>query len=269
MKKAALYFIGLGLYDDQDLSLKALHQLRSCDTIFLEYYTSKLTGSSIQQLEKNIGKPVTVLNRKETEKGKIILDAAQKKTVGLLVGGDPMIATTHVDLRIRAHQQGIPTFIVHSSSIVTAVPGLLGLQSYKFGRATTLAYPEKEYFPTSPYDVIFKNKQDGLHTLVLLDINTEKNVFMTAHDAITLLLRMEKQKQQQLITDTTVLCVVARAGSSEPVVTADTIKELLTIDFGSPLHTLVVPGSLHFMEVEALQHLAGLPQRCIQYIQKL
>jgi diphthine synthase len=31
------------------------------------------------------------------------------------------------------------------------------------------------------------------------------------------------------------------------------------MDFGPPLHTLVIPGKLHFMETEALVAFAGLP----------
>ena len=47
------------------------------------------------------------------------------------------------------------------------------------------------------------------------------------------------------------------------------IKELIKKDFGSPLHTLVIPGKLHFMEVEALEKLAQLPAQQIIKIQKL
>lgn len=269
MTIASLFFIGLGLYDEQDLSLKALNQLKQCDLVFAECYTSQLMGSSMAKLEAVIGKPIKVLNREETEKGTTVLEAAQQHQVALLIGGDPMIATTHVDLRIRAQQKNIPTHIIHGSSIVTAVPGLLGLQNYKFGRATTLAYPEKDYFPTSPYDVIFQNKQQGLHTLVLLDIKAEENRFMTASEALDLLMQMEQHKQQHLFTSETILCVVARAGSDTPVVAAHTMQHLQTMKFGPPLHTLVVPGKVHFMEAEALHHLAGLPQDKAEEMQKL
>jgi len=66
-----------------------------------------------------------------------------------------------------------------------------------------------------------------------------------------------------------IICVVARAGSNHPVVKAGTIKDLIEKDFGSPLHTLVIPGKLHFMEVEALEKLAQLPAQQIIKIQKL
>jgi diphthine synthase len=36
------------------------------------------------------------------------------------------------------------------------------------------------------------------------------------------------------------------------------------MDLGEPLHTLVIPGRLHFMEAYALVHLAGAPERILQ-----
>ena len=180
-----------------------------------------------------------------------------------------MTATTHVDLRLRAVEKGISTRIVHSSSIVTAVPGLLGLQNYKFGRATTVAFPEKNFFPTSPYQNIKDNKKMGLHTLVLLDVKAEKNVYMTANEGIDLLLKMEKEIGEKVFVEECIVCVVARAGSLNPMVLSNTVEVLRNKDFGSPLHTLVVPGNLHFMEVESLVKIAGLPEEIGKKLQKL
>ncbi len=269
MSNGNLAFIGLGLYDDADISLKGLQELRQCDLVFAEFYTTILGKFDKKNLETTIGKEIEILSREDTEKGDTIISAALEKHVGFLTGGDPMIATTHVDLRLRAIKQGILTKIIHSSSIATAVPGLLGLQNYKFGRTTTLAYPEKDYFPTSPYTVIRENKKMGLHTLVLLDIQADKNKFMTANEGLELLLKIEKKLRKRLITNDTLACVVARAGAPYPVVVANTIQMLKKMDFGSPLHTLVIPGNLHFMEVEALELCAALPFKLKRKIQKL
>jgi diphthine synthase len=259
MPQGRLTFIGLGLYDEKDISLKGLEEIKNCDKVFAEFYTAKLTGTNIKKIEKKIRKTIEVLSREETEKGDKILESAMKKNVVFLTCGDPMAATTHVDLRLRAKDKGIETRIIHGSSIVTAVPGLLGLQNYKFGRTTTLAFPERDYFPTSPYQIIKGNKLMGLHTLVLLDIQIEKDRYMTAKEGIELLLEMEKKLGENVFTEDTIVCVVARAGSSNPTVMANTIDFLKDKDFGPPLHTLVTPGNLHFMEAEALVKFAGLP----------
>jgi len=269
MAKGRLTFIGLGIYDEKDISLKGIAEINDCDGVFAEFYTAKLVGTDIGAIEQIIGKSIKILSREETEKGDEILDYAKDKNVIFLTCGDPMTATTHVDLRLRAIKIGIKTKIIHGSSIITAVPGLLGLQNYKFGRTTTLAYPEKNYFPTSPYNVIKENKKMGLHTLILLDIQADKDRYMTANEGMGLLLKMEEKHNENILNEDSIVCVVARAGSSEPIVAANTIKDLIEKDFGPPLHTLVVPGKLHFMEIEALQLLAQLPAQQGRKLQKL
>lgn len=109
----------------------------------------------------------------------------------------------------------------------------------------------------------------GLHTLVLLDIQADHNRYMTANEGLNLLLQMEEKLNDHLFTQESLACVIARAGSSNPCVAANTFKLLLTKDFGPPLHTLVIPGLLHFMEVEALEWCAGLPSKLGEQIQKL
>ena len=259
MAEGKIIFIGLGLYDEMDISLKGLEEIKKCGKVFAEFYTAKLMGTNLDKLEKTIDKKITVLSREETEKGDRILEVAKNEKVAFLTCGDSMTATTHVDLRLRATKIGIKTGVIHGSSIVTAAPGLLGLQNYKFGRSTTLAYPEGEYFPTSPYEVIRDNKKMGLHTLVLLDIQDDKKRYMTANEAMKLLLEMEEKHGERVFDDKTIICVVARAGSNNPVVESGFIKNLIKKDFGPSLHTLVVPGRLHFMEIEALETLAQLP----------
>ena len=254
-----LTFIGLGLYDEKDMSLKGLDEIKNCDKVYAEFYTAILAGTNIKTIEKTIGKKIEVLSREETEKGDKILKDAESKDVVFLTCGDPMTATTHINLRLRAIKKKIKTGIIHSSSIVTAVPGLLGLQNYKFGRTTTLAYPEKDYFPTSPYDIIKDNKKMGLHTLVLLDIQADKKRYMTANEGMKLLLKTEEKLKGNIFKKDSLVCVVARAGSSDSITVAGPIKELINRDYGPPLHTLVIPGNLHFMEIEALQLLAQLP----------
>jgi len=258
MSKGSITFVGLGLYDEFDISLKGIEIIKNSDNVFAEFYTACLVGASKDNIERRIGKSIHVLSREETEKGDIIIDKASENNIVFLTCGDPMIATTHVDLRLRALEKGIGTRIIHGSSIITAVPGLLGLQQYKFGRTTTLAYPEKDYFPTSPYSVIKDNLEMGLHTLVLLDIKAESERFMTANEGINLLLKMEEKHNKNIIKKDTIVCVVARAGSKDPTIKADKIKNLLDFDFGPPLHSIVVPGKLHFMETEALEKLADL-----------
>lgn len=250
-----LVFIGVGLYDERDLSARALEEARACEVLFAEFYTSSLRGTTAEKLAAILGKRVTVLHREDVESGVILLKQAATRRVGLLVPGDPMIATTHVDLRLRAAEAGIPTRIVHGSSIVTAAIGLVGLQAYKFGRTTTIPIPEKGFRPESPADVIAANRAAGLHTLVLLDLK-EDGRFLTANDALRYLIEIGGAR----FPPTTLVVAIGGAGSPSPVVHGDRAAQLLAADLGPPLHCLVVPGALHFAEREALRRFAGVPE---------
>jgi len=260
-----LIFIGLGLDDGKDISIKGLELLKTCDFVFAEFYTSDLAKGSIEYLENLSNKQIEILDREQVENGDMILEKAQMddSNVAFLVPGDPLTATTHIDLLLRAKEQTISTVVIHAPSVATVVPGLLGLQFYKFGRTTTLAYPEGEYFPESPYDVIAKNVSMGLHTLVLLDIHADKKRYMTANEGLQILLEINSRREDDTFTPKTLACVVARAGSSDPIALADYAENLLEHDYGPPLHSIVVPGKLHFKESEALVVLANAPKNIL------
>jgi len=256
-------FIGLGLYDEKDISLRGLEEAKKADVVFAEFYTRLMPDFSLQKLEGLIGKKISVVSRRilEEEDGKPILQEAKKGRVAFLVPGDPLIATTHVDLRIRAEKQGIKTRVIHGASIVSAVIGLSGLQNYKYGRSVTIPFPEKGFASETPYKVILENRVMGLHTLCYLDIKAEEQRYMTIKEGLQLLLNMEKQKRGHVITLSTLVLGVARAGSDNPTVKAGYVGDVMNHDFGDPPHTLVFPVKLHFMEAEALIILAGAPEQ--------
>jgi len=258
-----LVFIGLGLYDEKDISLRGLEELKEANTVFVETYTSLMPGLSIKKLENMIGKSIVVISRRvlEEENGQQLIEAAKKGKAAFLVQGDPMIATTHVDLRINAKKSGIKTYVIHGASVVSAVRGISGLQNYKFGKAVTIPFSEEGFVYETPYNVIFENKKMGLHTMCYLDIKVEEQRYLTVNEALKMLLELEKQKKEQIVTSRTLVIGVARAGSPEPIVKAGYIKDMINYDFGAPPHTLVFPGKLHFMETEALIELAGAPQK--------
>ncbi|MEN6591863.1 MAG: diphthine synthase [Methanobacterium sp.] len=258
-----LYLIGLGLYDEQDVSLKGVEALKKADVIYAEFYTSRLFQGSIKSLEYKLGVQINVLKREEVEEENIPLKEAQDKDVAFVCAGDPLIATTHTDLMIQARKRDIETMVIHSSSILTAAPGLAGLQAYKFGKVTTIPFTEENYFPHSPYLAIRKNLEEKLHSLVLLDIQAHHDRYMTANQGLEYLLQVEKKRDEGIIMEDTLAVVVARAGSEEPVVRADIISKLVDEDFGGPLHCLIIPSDLHFMEAEAMVVLGGAPERIL------
>jgi len=259
-----LYFIGLGLYDAGDISMKGAEALKNVDAIYAEFYTARLFGTNISTLEEMLGVEITILTREQVEEENIPLKEAEKKDVAFVSAGDPLIATTHSDLMIEARKKGIKTRVIHSSSILSAAPGIAGLQAYKFGKVTTIPFPEENYFPHSPYLAVKENMDSKLHTLVLLDIRAHEDRYMTANQGLEYLLKVESERGENLISGDTLAVVIARAGADKPVVRADKIEKLLNEDFGGPLHCLMIPGDLHFMEAEALVVLGGAPQEILE-----
>jgi diphthine synthase len=254
-----LVFVGLGLHDEKSISLKGLEEVKSAENVFIELYTSILPNFSIGRFEETAGKKLQLVSRKELEEenGGALLKEAEKGKVVLLVPGDPLIATTHVALRLEAEKRGIKTRIVHGASIVSAAMGLSGLHNYKFGKSVTIPFPEN--FSETPYMVIEENLGLGLHTLCLLDVDTEKRRFLSIREALEILLNVEAKRKNGTITTERLGVGIARAGSQNPTVKADFVEKLLRHDFGEPPYTLIFPGKLHFMEAEALIAFAGAP----------
>ncbi len=253
-----LVFIGLGLHDEKGITLRGLEEARAADILFAEFYTSALLGARLESLESLIGKPVKPLSRAQVESGTEILEAAHGHCVAFLVAGDPMVATTHVDLRLRAAALGIPTRIVHGVSILSAAAGALGLQAYKFGRTTTVPFPAPGFRPTSPLDPIRENRRAGLHSLVLLDLR-EDGTFFDPKEALASLLAMAETASAAEFGPQTLVCVLSRVGAPDVRIATGTAAGVMTRDLGPPLHCLVVPGALHFLEKDALEAFGGAP----------
>lgn len=258
-----LTFIGLGLQGSEGMSLAGLREARGADAIYAELYTSLVPELDLSKLERRLGKSIKVLDREAVEQcPDEILDAAKTGKVAFLVPGDPMVATTHVDLRLRAERAGIETRVIHGTSIASAAPGLAGLQSYKFGRSATVPFPDNP--SETPYRVLAENLRRGLHTLLLLDIRVGEGRALSANEAIKILLDLESKLKKGVFTPQTLAVVVARAGSPNPQVKADRVERLQKLDFGQPPHVLIVPGKLHFLEAEALRVFAGAPEEEVE-----
>ena len=256
-----IVFVGLGLNDEFGISLRGLNEVKKADKVFLELYTSFMPGFSVDRFEKLSGKKVQVVSRDvlEEQNGELLLKAAKKSKVVLLVPGDPLIATTHVALRVQAAKLGIKTRVVHGASVISAVIGLSGLHNYKFGKSVTIPFLNGGLSET-PYDVIAQNRRYGLHTLCLLDAKAEDKRYMKIDEGLKLLLKVEEKRREKVVTLNTLAVGVARAGSEKPTVKAGFVKELLNYDFGGPPHSLIFPGKLHFTEAEALVVLADGPK---------
>ena len=265
-----LYMIGLGLGDEDDITVKGLKLVQSCDRVFLESYTSVL-GVDKERLERAYGKSITVADRDMVEQRAedLMLDpAAADEDVALLVVGDPVCATTHTDLWLRARRRGIEVLFVHNASIMGAA-GACGLQLYNFGHTVSIPFFEDKWRPTSFYPKVRYNRTGGMHTLCLLDIKVKEPDFdamvqgktrylpprfMTVATAAAQLLEAEGTHGDNVYDGNKTLCVgLARMGQESECIRAGTLEELQKVDFGGPLHSLIICGELHELELEVLK----------------
>lgn len=236
-----LYLIGLGL-SDNDISLKGIEALKESEKIYAEFYTSP-NVFDLEKLEARIGNDVVVLSREEVEQeGKVLKSALERKTA-FLVSGDPLTATTHYEIYKEAEKEGIETEIIHSSSIFTAVAET-GLSLYKFGRTTTLPKKEKEYLPESPYEVIEKNLENELHTLLLIDPGLGLN------NVCELLKELEDKREEGIFSPERKIFVLEKVGTQESEISFLKFEEALHTESSKKPLAMVVPGEMDHKEKE-------------------
>lgn len=165
-----LLLIGMGPGTVAGMTLEAIQAAKKATHRRYEAYTALWPESELDLLEQQIGNIQRVM-RPEVEQPEELFALAKNSLVALLVVGDPLQATTHVDLQLQAMEQEIECRVFHGVSITTIVTGAVGLSNYRFGRQTTLTYPYGGWIATSPLEVIAVNRFRGLHTLVLLDLD--------------------------------------------------------------------------------------------------
>lgn len=262
-----LYLIGLGLADEKDITMRGVEAMQKCGKIYLEAYTSILTVSK-ERFEEAYGVQIEIADREMVETGfDAVLAGGCAEGVALLVVGDPFGATTHADLMLRARKLGIPVEVVHNASIMNAI-GCCGLSLYKYGETISIPYFTETWRPDSFYDRLVANKKLGLHTLCLLDIKVKEPTleslargkpvympprFMTVNQALEQLLEIEAGRKEGGCTLESKCIGVSRVGCSDQQIVAGTAGELLAADFGGPLHSLVVVGDAHELELELLE----------------
>ena len=170
LPKTGLLLIGMGLGRMEGMTLEALEAATLADHRRYEAYTALWPEAALARLEAKVG-PIQRVMRPEVENPTELLELAASSLVALLVVGDPLQATTHVDLQLRAAEAGVSCRVLHGVSITTLVTGAVGLSNYKFGRQTTFTYPYGNWIATSPLEVVASNWSQNLHSLVLLDLD--------------------------------------------------------------------------------------------------
>lgn len=246
-----LYLIGLGL-DWKDISLKAMEAVSKCSLVYLEAYTS-VAGYPVEKLSHLIKRKIIVLKREGVEQDRVFLKEAKSRNVALLIYGDPLSATTHLEILEDCKKSKIKYEVIHAPSVFTAIAET-GLQLYKFGKVASIPFWERGFEPKSFFEVFVYNVRIGAHTLFLLDLKPSERKFLSIPAAINILLTVAENQGVESLFNTKTLCVgCARLGTDKVKIIAGEAGKLMTANFGRPPYCLIVPSKLHFIEEEFLE----------------
>jgi diphthine synthase len=248
-----LWFVGLGLSDERGLSDRAREVIRNAGAVFAEEYTAVPPAGTFERLGHALGRSITTLDRALLESEGPIAEALDRfGSVALVVPGDPFAATTHVQLRLAAERAGHRWHYLPGASVLTAALGYLGLMHYRSGRTVSLPLPAPGFEPTSPLEQIAGNRSRGLHTLLLLDLKPDEGRFLTADRALALL--RERDPDGTTLPVGSSVAVAARVGRDDADGWFGPLETLAAVDFGPPMHVVVVPAAeLHFEEEAAIR----------------
>ncbi len=205
-----LYLIGIGLKPKQ-ITLEAIDAIKGCAQVFLEGYTSEYSQGNLTELSEIIGKNVFVLGRHGIEEGfESALLSAKSNDVALLIIGNALTATTHMQLILDAKEKEIKVKVIPGISVTNTIAES-GLDEYKFGRTITVCYHSKDYAPETFYDQMLENQKIGLHTLCLLDIKKDETPqrLMTCKEAIEIMDKISKKRNDKKIFEYVALMAMA------------------------------------------------------------
>jgi diphthine synthase len=255
-----LWLIGIGVTGYKGVSLHALDILKKCDIIYFERFTSPLYEDDLFNLNSliegyNKRRKIIPAQRWFIEDGKEIIEQAKNGNVALISYGDPLIATTLTELEVRARKNSINVDVIHAASGITSLIGESGLHIYKIGRTVTMMSSPQSAI--SVYNVIFDNLLSGNHTLILTEYNSDhnKSFFLDPIQVFEMLFEVEKDIRYNVFSDETFVIVASRIGIEQKKIISGKIKSLIGMSFGTGPHSIILTGSIHFSESDAIRTL--------------
>jgi diphthine synthase len=238
------------------ISVEALEILKQADKIYLENYTVNFPYPK-SELERTYNIKIQELDRQNVE-DESILEEAKDARIALLVYGDSLSATTHMQLILECKKLGIPYQVFHNASILTTIAET-GLSLYKFGKTTSMPnWAEHTNKPTSFANYIKQNQSIDAHTLILTDIGLEIS------PAIEQLEESAKKEDLKLPEK---IIAISHAGTPQQKIFYDTPENLANQHTNAPSTNtprmqsirmpfcLIIPNNLHFLEEESLEEL--------------
>ncbi|MEM0117638.1 MAG: diphthine synthase [Conexivisphaerales archaeon] len=258
-----LGLVGLGVQGMASVPMGGLKYLKECDIIYADMYTSPWPPDLLHDLSSELGKNIQRASRTLLEDGRKILDEAKQAAVAVITVGDPFLATTHIILKQRAKEMGIPVRIFYSSSIINAIFGETGLHIYKLGKIITAVRNDK-VVEDSLYPEVKDNLTRNRHTLFLLEYDSDSGEYLAPSELLAKLRRMEENYKLGVFKDDRLVIVASRVGWSSQMICAGRLKDMMTKNFGEPPHSVIIPSELHYTEADALATLAEVDKNILE-----
>ncbi len=269
-----LKLVGLGLSIDT-ITLVALRELLSCDTVLIDRYTSLWYPDVrfLEELLRSLGLSAEIVGRDRLEGRSVeeLIEDARSRNVCIAVVGDPLTATTHNIFITEASKRGVKVEIVNGLSILGVAMSLTCLQPYRFGKIVTVVSSKNGIVYTYPLRVLYENRSRNLHTILLLEMDTDKGYFMKPPEAIKILLEAQQIEGIEVLKPNDSVVILEQVYGTGNRVYIKRIEELASEaddQYRYPPYTLVIPApKLHPVEEECLEALARgfveLPRRSI------
>ncbi len=269
-----LCLIGVGINEYDSLSSGSIEILKKSDMVYIERFTGFLSNEFLEKVKSLVDGygvsrqknriEVQLVKRWFVEDGRQILENSLKENVSILIYGDPLIATTYNDLLVRAKKHSIPYKVIHSSSGIPSLIGESGLHYYKFGRMVTIMSDPMSSITV--YDTIYNNICLGLHTLILTEYNNDYEngglsdynpspFFLSPNKVFDLLLERENELKLLNLSENSFVIVAHKIGTESSKVICGKIKSLMKINFEGGPNSIIIPGTLHFTEVDSIRNL--------------
>jgi len=268
-----LYLIGVGIDGYSSLSVGSIEILNECDIIYIDSFTGLLSDDFVKKIQILVNKTnktyienddkIRPAKRWFVEDGREILKNSMEKITCILIYGDPLIATTYAEILVRAKKQSVPYKVIHASSGISSLIGESGLHYYKFGKMVTMMSDSMSSITL--YNALYNNMCLGLHTLILTEYNNDKRntdfifdndpFFLSPKKVFELLLDRENELKLLNLTKDSFAIVASQIGTDNSKIICGKINSLLNYQFDYGFSSIIIPGRLHFTEIDCLENL--------------
>ncbi len=241
-----LYIVGLGLRGVSSLTNEENYIIRNSSRIYFETYTSISPESTVSELERIYTRNIELADREFVEDGKALIEFARNEDIVLIVTGDPLSATTHNQLRADAMEKGVQVEVIENASILSVVPGKIGLFPYRMGPPVSLPFVQENFLPRSVLEKIKANMDSGFHTILLLDLKEGRTMY--PREAIETLLLLEQKHGLGMISEETELFSLSKVSQKGERLIFDKAGNIRDQSEDISPSVLVIPAELNHSE---------------------